>query len=42
VVCSVLDPGELTDIEADAVLSKPFGRSALNRVITKLTSRGEP
>jgi DNA-binding response OmpR family regulator len=42
VVCSVLDPGELADVGADAVLPKPFGRSALNRVMTKLTSRGEP
>lgn len=41
VVCSVLDPDELDDIEADAVLAKPFVRSALTRVVTKVTSRGE-
>jgi CheY-like chemotaxis protein len=41
VVCSVLDPADLTDIEADAVLSKPFGRSALARVIKRVTTREE-
>jgi DNA-binding response OmpR family regulator len=42
VVCSVLDPDDLADLDADAVLSKPFGRSALARVIKRVTSRGEP
>jgi len=42
VVCSVLDPEGLSDIEADAVLAKPFRRSALARVITNLTKGGRP
>jgi DNA-binding response OmpR family regulator len=40
VVCSVLDPGTLGDIEADAVVAKPFGRSAFTRVIAAVTSQG--
>jgi DNA-binding response OmpR family regulator len=42
VVCSVLDPEGLAGLGADAVLAKPFRRSALTRVIRDVTRREGP
>jgi len=36
VVCSVLDPPDLEDLAADAVLTKPFGRAAVTAVFDKI------
>lgn len=41
VVCSVLDPTDLADIDADAVLVKPFGRSSVARVMRGATRQEE-
>jgi CheY-like chemotaxis protein len=42
VVCSVLDPDDIADLEADAVLAKPFGRASVARVVRQVTSQGGP
>jgi DNA-binding response OmpR family regulator len=36
VVCSVLDRADLGEIEADAVLTKPFGRAAVEAAVNKV------
>jgi CheY-like chemotaxis protein len=42
VVCSILDPADLADVDADGVLAKPFGKSALAQVVTNATGQGAP
>lgn len=42
VVCSVVDPDDLAEIEADAVLTKPFMKSTLSRVVKQVTTQGGP
>lgn len=36
VVCSVLDRADLEALEADAVLTKPFGRAAVEAAVNKV------
>jgi DNA-binding response OmpR family regulator len=39
VLWSVLDPVDMADVPADAVLTKPFSRAAMERVISALPHR---
>src|SRR5690242_17713872 len=41
VLCSVLDRRDLDEIDADAVLTKPFGRAAVARVVEEIAQRRE-
>ena len=36
VVCTVLDPPDLDELDADAVLAKPFGRAAVAQVVEQV------
>jgi hypothetical protein len=36
VVCSVLDRADLDGVEADAVLTKPFGRASVEAAVNKV------
>ncbi|GAA0804498.1 response regulator [Spirilliplanes yamanashiensis] len=38
VLCSVLDPDDLTDLDADAVLPKPFGKADVARIVQQFTT----
>ena len=39
VLCSVLDPPDLTQVPVDAVLAKPFNRAAVAQVVQQVRDR---
>ena len=44
VLCSMLDSDDLIDVDADAVLPKPFGKADVARIVQQFTTadRGQP